>query len=68
MILTLAILAGIAAALMLVLQQLRKAPIGYEDAHGFHLVRQVKGSGILRRGASNAPAGRLKGAGAGAHS
>ncbi|HJT81805.1 MAG TPA: hypothetical protein VJ719_11450, partial [Chthoniobacterales bacterium] len=58
-----AVIAGIAGALALVLHQLRKAPIGYEDEHGFHAVRQIHGSAILRnRKAQDVPAGSLKGA------
>jgi hypothetical protein len=45
-----AITATLGAGLAFALHQLRKAPIGYEDADGFHIVREVKGSGVMRYG------------------
>ena len=63
MMILVAIIAGIAGALALVLHQLRKAPIGYEDEHGFHAIRQLHGSAILRhRKPQDVAAGSLKGA------
>ena len=56
MVLILATLAVLAAGLAWAVNQLRKAPVGYEDEHGFHLVPQVKGSAILRRSRSKAAA------------
>ena len=63
MMILVAIVAAFASALAIVLYQLRKAPIGYEDEHGFHIVRQVHGSAILRhRKPQDVSAGSLKGA------
>jgi hypothetical protein len=58
-----AILTATAGALTLILHQLRKAPIGYEDHDGFHIVKQSKGSAILRYSKSkDVHAGSLKSA------
>ena len=55
MILIAAIIAGIIGALMIVLVQLRRAPVGYEDNEGFHVVLRVKGSGVRRYRKSKEP-------------
>lgn len=52
MVLIVAIITGLLASLAMVLIHLRKAPIGYEDEAGFHIVQQLKGSAILRYGKS----------------
>ena len=58
-----ALIAASASGLAIVLYQLRKAPLGYEDEQGFHIVRQVHGSAILRhRQLQDVSAGSLKGA------
>jgi hypothetical protein len=63
MVVIVAIIAGLAAALAIVLNQLRKAPMGYEDRAGFHVIQQLKGSAILRYHKSKgAPASSLKSA------
>jgi hypothetical protein len=63
MVLIVAIVAIGAAALALVVNNLRKAPVGYEDESGFHIVRQVKGSAVLRYPKpEDVAAGALKGA------
>ena len=43
-----AITAAVTGGVGIIVHQLRKAPIGYEDAEGFHLVQQVKASGVRR--------------------
>ena len=55
MILIAAIITGIIAALVIVFVQLRKAPVGYEDNYGFHVVQRVKGSGVRRYRKSKQP-------------
>jgi len=63
MMLIVAITAAATSGLAVVLTQLRKAPIAFEDAHGFHIVQRVKGAGILRyRKSQDLPVGALKGA------
>jgi hypothetical protein len=63
MVLIVAMITATAGGLALVVNHLRKAPVGYEDAHGFHIVQQVKGSGILRYPKQKlVPAGSLKSA------
>jgi hypothetical protein len=62
MIILATVVAATAGGLALVVNQLRKAPVGYEDKEGFHLVRQVKGSAIVRRRSNELLAGSLKGA------
>jgi hypothetical protein len=57
------IVAAMTAGLAYVLNHLRNAPVGYEDAQGFHIVQQAKGSAILRHPRSkDVSAGSLKGA------
>jgi hypothetical protein len=56
MILVVAILASLAGALAIVLNHLRKAPVGYEDHEGFHVVQHLKGSAILRYSKADAAA------------
>jgi hypothetical protein len=51
-----AIVAGVATGMGIVVYHLRKAPVGFEDATGFHVVPQVKGSAILRYPGSVKPA------------
>ena len=48
MVLIAAIIAGAIAALIVVVVQLCKAPVGYEDAGGFHIVQRLKSSAVLR--------------------
>jgi len=48
MILIASIIASAVAALTIVIVQLRKAPIGYEDATGFHIMARIKSSAVLR--------------------
>ena len=48
MLLVLAILAAVTGALIVVARQLHKAPVGYEDEQGFHIVHRVRGSAIRR--------------------
>lgn len=63
MMILVATIAAIAGALAIVLRQLWKAPLGYEDEQGFHAVRQIHGSAILRhRKPQDVTAGSLKGA------
>ncbi|MFL6514688.1 MAG: hypothetical protein ACJ8M1_06665 [Chthoniobacterales bacterium] len=63
MILLVAILTAATGGLAVVLTQLRKAPIAFEDARGFHIVQRVKGSGILRyRKSQDLPVGSFEGA------
>jgi hypothetical protein len=64
MFLAFAIIAFTAGAVVIIANSLRKAPVGYEDEHGFHIIRQTKGSAILLRQKSTreANAGALKGA------
>ena len=62
MVLTLAITAALGSGLAMVAYHLRKAPIGYEDESGFHIVPRVKGSAVVRHGRQHAPAGSLKSA------
>jgi len=63
MILIVAFILAATGGLAVVLTQLRKAPIAFEDAGGFHIVQQVKGSGILRpRRSQQLPTGALHGA------
>ena len=65
MILIAAIIAGIVGSLIAVIVYLWKAPVGYEDADGFHIVHQLKSSAVVRHPKSKkAAAGSLKGAGA----
>ncbi len=37
------------SSLAIVANSLRKAPEGYEDDHGFHIVARANGSAIFRR-------------------
>ena len=63
MILLVAIITAVAGAFALVLNHLRKAPVGYEDGDGFHIIRQIKGSAVVRhRRLQDVTAGSLKGA------
>ena len=62
MILLVAIIAAVACAFALVLNHLRKAPVGYEEAAGFHIIRQVKGSAIVRHRNPHHITASLKGA------
>jgi hypothetical protein len=63
MIFIVAIILAATGGLAVVLTQLRKAPIAFEDADGFHIVQQVRGSGILRlRKSRELPTGALRGA------
>ena len=63
MILVAAIIAGIVGSLVVVIVQLCKSPVGYEDADGFHIVELLKCSAVIRRRKSNrAGAPSLKGA------
>ena len=63
MVLIVATLAAAVGLLAVVLNHLRKAPLGYEDEQGFHIVQQVKGSAILRYPKPrNVAAGSLKSA------
>jgi len=64
MLLALGIIAVIAmGALGVITRSLSKAPEGYEDGQGFHLIRRTKGSAVLlRRKSSHPDAGSLKGA------
>ena len=42
-------LAGIVLGLVIVIVSLRKAPEGYEDARGFHILRKrSRGSAVMR--------------------
>ena len=55
--------AAVGAALAWVLIHLGKAPLGYEDEAGFHVVQHVKASGIQRhRKHKGTIAGTLRGA------
>lgn len=60
MILVVALIASVAGVLAIVLNQLRKAPLGYEDHEGFHVVQHLKASAILRHPKADAAAGALK--------
>jgi hypothetical protein len=56
-------IAAVATALSVVLFHLRRAPLGYEDETGFHIVQHVRGSAIRRhQRAKGRVAGALKGA------
>ena len=48
MVITASIIAGAVAALTFVIVQLSKAPVGYEDATGFHIIARIKSSAVLR--------------------
>ena len=48
MILIASIIAGVIVALTFVIVQLSKAPVGYEDAHGFHIIPRIRRSAVLR--------------------
>jgi len=61
MALLITIAAAAGSGLAVVLHHLGKAPVGYEDTHGFHVVQQVKGSGVMRyRTPGDMPAGAIK--------
>jgi hypothetical protein len=63
MLIIVATIAAVGVALAFVLQQLHKAPVGYEDELGFHIIRQVKGSAVTRYArAEETSAASLKGA------
>ena len=62
MIILAAVVAATAGGLAVAVSHLRKAPVGYEDKEGFHLVRQVKGSAVVRRPSQELLAGPLKSA------
>ena len=62
MVITLAITAAIGSGLAVVAYYLRKAPVGYEDQSGFHIVPRVRGSAVVRHGRRHAQAGSLKSA------
>jgi hypothetical protein len=51
-------------ALVIIVNGLRSAPEGYEDEHGFHVIRKrASGSAILRRKRASRPeSGSLRGA------
>jgi hypothetical protein len=50
MLLVIAILAIVGGSLLIVVNSLRRAPQGFEDEHGFHVVaKHVSGSGIVAR-------------------
>ena len=48
MLITVAIITAVGVALAFVLNQLHKAPVGYEDDLGFHVIRHVKSSAVTR--------------------
>lgn len=60
MILIAAIIAGVGVALAVVIVQLSKAPVAYEDADGFHVVEQLKTSAVLRHPKSKGAAASLE--------
>jgi hypothetical protein len=62
MMLVFAIVAATSSAFAVVGYCLRKAPVGYEDEQGFHIVPQIRGSAVVRRRPQPTRAGSLKGA------
>jgi hypothetical protein len=63
MLIIVAITTAVGVALAFVLNQLHKAPVGYEDELGFHIIRQVKGSAVTRYSRTGDPStASLKGA------
>ena len=44
-----AIMASLTGLLGMVVYSLWKAPLGYEDQTGFHVVQQIRSFGIIRR-------------------
>jgi hypothetical protein len=57
-----AIVAVTSCAIAVVGYCLRKAPVGYEDEQGFHIVPQIRGSAVVRRRLRPTQAGSLKSA------
>ena len=61
LLLIIAIMASLTGLLTMVVYSLWKAPLGYEDQTGFHVVQQTKSWGIIRhRQPETAAAASLK--------
>ena len=60
MVLVLAITSALMSGLAAVVYHLWKAPVGYEDQTGFHLIHQIRGSAVVRHPRRDASAGSLK--------
>ena len=58
--LIIAIMASLIGLLAMVVYSLWKAPLGYEDQTGFHVVQQIKSFGIIRRRQPDTTAASLK--------
>lgn len=63
MLFALGIVATAGATLVTVAHRLSKAPEGYEDQDGFHLLKRTRGSAVIRRRVGHAAeAGALRSA------